>query len=305
MSRTMRIFLAIILVTVLSPLSSEGQADPIWKHRADSITAGCKTSYEKAKAIYLWQVANIKYDYSGSIHSSKSCWRLRKGVCQAFSELFVDLANNCGVEAWMICGVAKTLEYPDGDGGHAWVEAKTEKGTILIDPTWGACHFKTGDNQTQLLSWFDVKPECMIFTHFPDSPKDQHLATPLTEEQYKALPILDPLLVKKGLSGSAVLSYFLKHPGEKPPAVVNRGRALEDIQLVQVPYGRALQIGKTYTFKIRCLKPGIVISSTEGRWVKDGNIYTLVLRPTREGRFTIDTDDAFGTFIRYEVVKNG
>ena len=304
MSRNIRILLAIILTTVLLPLSSAGQEDAIWKQRADSITAGCKTSYEKAKAIYLWQVANIEYDYSMRIHSSKNCWRLRKGICQAFSELFVDLANGCGVEARRILGVAKTSEYPGGDGLHAWVAAKTERGTILIDPTWGACHYESDGSPTQLLAWFDVKPECMIFSHFPSAPSNQHLATPLTEEQYKALPDLHPLLVKRGWSGPAVLSYFLKHPGERPPSVVNEGRAFENIQLVQAPYGRKLQIGKTYTFKIRCLKPGIVISSSEGKWVKDGNIYTLVLRPTREGKFYIYTDEVLGTFIRYDVVKS-
>ncbi|MBR0077824.1 MAG: transglutaminase domain-containing protein [Bacteroidales bacterium] len=303
-NRFTKAIIAIILTTILLPLSSAGQADAIWKPRADSITAGCKTSYEKAKAIYLWQVANIKYDYSMRIHSAKNCWRMRKGVCQAFSELFVNLANSCGVESRMIFGVAKTIQSPDGEGAHAWVEAKTERGTILIDPTWGACQYESDGNQTQLLVWFDVKPECMIFTHFPSDPKKQYLATPLTKKQYLDLPELNPLLVKRGWSASAVLSYFLKHPGEMAASIANGGYALENIQLIQAPYGRTLQIGKTYTFKIRCLKPGIVISSSEGKWVKDGNIYTLVLHPTREGWFTIGTDDVLGSFIRYDVVKS-
>lgn len=289
-----------LLSAVLLPLSSAGQDETVWKQRADSITAGCKTSYEKAKAIYLWEVLNIKYDYSKKIHSAKNCWNLRKGICQAFSDLFVVLANNCGVEARTINGISKAFNFPDGDESHAWVVAKTEKGTILIDPTWGVPFAKPNASQTQLLTWFDVKPECMIFTHFPDNPKDQFLATPLTEQQYKSLPILDPLFVKKGWNAASVLSYFLKHPGERPPSIYNEGRGFENIQLVQAPYGRTLYVGNTYTFKIKCLKPGITISSSEGKWVKDGNIYTLVLRPTSEKRFTIESDDYV---IGYNIVK--
>lgn len=286
MSKNLSVILVFLLPAFLFPLSSVGQDEAEWKRRADSITAGCKTSYEKAKAIYLWEVRNIEYDHNYKIYSAKNCWRMRKGVCQAYSDLFVALAKGCGVQAHSISGKCQTAEFPNGDGPHVWVAAKTEKGTILIDPTWGADDSPHA-TMTQLMVWFDVKPECMIFAHFPNNPKDQMLATPLTEEQYRSLPNLNPILVQRGWNAAAVLSYFLNHPGERAPQVYNNGAGFEGVQIVQAPYGRTLYVGKTYTFKIRCTKPGYTLQSDKGKWVKDGNLYTLVLRPTEEGRFSI------------------
>jgi hypothetical protein len=292
----------ILLMATLRPFSSSAQDDEEWTRRADSITAGCKTSYDKAKAIYTWEALNLKYDYSYKIHSAKNCWRLRKGVCQAMSELFVVLASHCGLNAWVISGQARNHEYPDGDGPHAWVAAKTEKGTILIDPTWAVEPWDEEEtNSKSFLRWFDVKPECMIFAHFPDDPKDQFLATPVTEAQYRALPNLEPTLVKAGLSAPGALAYFLKHPNERAPGVYNQGTPLNDVQLLQIPYGRKLYIGKTYTFKIKALNSKIKIDSNYGNWTKDGSTYTMVFRPNKEGRLNIQNNG--GTMFYYEVVK--
>lgn len=288
-----------LLMTLLHPFICTGQNTSVWKQRADSITAGCKTSYQKAKAIYTWEVLNLEYDYSYKITSAKNCWRLRKGVCQAFSELFVLLAQNCGLEAWVISGQARNHEYPNGDGPHAWVAAKTEKGIILIDPTWGVDPWDE-KNPQHVLRWFDVKPECMIFAHFPNNPQAQYLSKPITEEQYRSLPDIEPMLMKVLTNPASALSYFLKHPNERTPTIWNGGNGLINTQILQMPFGRKLIVGKTYTFKIKCLKPNMKITSSQGKWVKDGNTYTMVFRPTKEGRLSIESPE--DSMFEYEIV---
>ena len=237
-----------LLIAMLLPQPASGQYDAEWKHCADSITAGCKTPYQKAKAIYMWEIFNIQYDYSYRICFAEDCWKFRKGICHAISVLYVELAHRCGLDAWVIIGDAKTSEYPDGDGFHAWVGVKTEKGIILIDPTWGACTSSRFSSQEELLNWFDVKPAHMIFTHFPYNDEYQRLSTPLTKEQYKSLPIISPIKLKKEGKASAVLAYYLEHPvkrntPEEPQPIVQSGNDLilnlegVSYKLVQVDSG--------------------------------------------------------------------
>jgi transglutaminase-like putative cysteine protease len=49
---------------------------------AKTITKGCKTDYQKIKAIYQWICNNIDYDTTYRIYTADSCIKARKGVCQ-------------------------------------------------------------------------------------------------------------------------------------------------------------------------------------------------------------------------------
>ena len=276
----MKKLLSIILVTLA--LSVAAQDDSVWTRRAAEITAGCKTAYSKAQAIYRWECLNIQYDWDMKIHSAKNCWKLRKGICQAYSELFCVLAEHCGLRADLIRGVAKGTVNGES---HSWVIANTEKGWILIDPTWGAG--STYDSTEASMAWFDVKPEVMIFSHFPDDPKDQHLATPLTYEQYNSLPNMPAAVTQAGWNGTALLNHFLNHPQNKPPKfyldfTLDAGK----FRLISAPYDGALQAGKTYTFKIQILDPKYELGGT-GKWTRNGNIYTCVYTAKKGEDFMI------------------
>ena len=276
----MKKLLTIILVTLA--LSVAAQDDSIWTRRAAEITAGCKTAYSKAQAIYRWECLNIQYDWDMKIHSAKNCWKLRKGVCQAYSELFCVLAAHCGLTAGLIQGVAKGTVNGES---HAWVRANTEKGWILIDPTWGAGY--TYDSTEVSMGWFDVKPEVMIFSHFPDDPKDQHLAKPITYEQYSRLPNIPAGVTQSGWNGTTLLNYFLSHPQSKAPKFyLNFTTDAGKFRLLSAPYDGTLQAGKTYTFKIQILDPKYGVGGT-GKWTRNGNIYTCVYTAKKGEDFMI------------------
>ena len=276
----MKKLLFLILATLA--LSATAQHDSVWTRRAAEITAGCKTAYSKAQAIYRWECLNIQYDDDMKIHSAKNCWRLRKGICQAYSELFCVLAEHCGLRAKLIQGLAK-----GGVNGesHAWVMANTEKGWILIDPTWGAGIMY--DSTEVPMAWFDVKPDVMIFSHFPDDAKDQLLDKPITYEQYRSLPEMPPGVTKAGWSGSVLINHFLSHPESEPPKFyttfnIEAGK----FRLISAPYDRTLQAGKTYTFKIQILDPKCGLGGT-GKWTRNGNIHTCVYTAKKGEDFKI------------------
>lgn len=268
--------LIFILFVALS-FSASAQNDSVWAARAAAITAGCKTPYEKAKAIYRWECANLDYDFGMTIRSAGECWDQRKGVCEAISGLYYKLACFSGVDATILSGVGKGM----GTGSHAWIAVKIGKRTVLIEPTWGAQSSR--DSSDIFMGWFDVKPELMVFTHFPEDEKDQHLAKPITYEQFQSLPKMESFVVKAGWDASVLLNYFLKHPGSKPPMFFTPDTQYGDIvRFVSIPYERQLKPGKTYTFKIKVTNSKYKITSNHGNWSRKGNLFTMTYR-AKEG----------------------
>ena len=270
----------------------------VWKERVTPIVEGCTTDYEKALAIYLWECDNIEYDFEFKIYHAESCWEHRKGVCQAYSELFMCLANGCDLVASVITGYVKG---PDDD--HAWVKVKTEKGWILADPTWG-----DGDNYSKA-AWFDVAPEWAIFNRFPDYRSNQMLSTPITRSQFKDLPDISwPIGSKFWWNNRGFLDYYLNHNEETVPEF-NRysTQVIDNVKLIEAPYQGKLKVGETYTFKVQCLDTCVVIGNysniptwmdTFEAWEKEGDVYTKVFRPDIDWVHPDLGEGAFGIVVR-------
>lgn len=258
----------------------------LWQERVTPIVEGCMTDYEKAKAIYLWECDNIEYDYEFKIYHAAECWEQRKGVCQAYSELFVKLAYGCGLEAVIISGVAKKEQ----DEGHAWVRVNTKKGWILADPTWGV------PSEYARIAWFDTAPEWAIFNHFPENSDNQMFTPPITKEQFHSLPnMYNPIGSKFGWNSREFLNYFLDHSDVTYPVIPYSCCPLVDrVKLIEAPYNGNLKVGETYTFKVQCLDTSLVIAnynsyanwfvndSNSEDWEKEGDVYTKVFQPTSE-----------------------
>jgi hypothetical protein len=141
---------------------------------------------QRAKDIYNWLIQNIDYDTSMAIHDADTCWKKRHGVCQAYCELFYQLAAKVGLVVEIISGIVRMPDKTIPKDEHSWIFVYTDHyDGIFIDPTWGSGYVKDGKfirNEDD--KWFDVKPEELIKTHFPDDEKWQHLDKPLTKEQF-------------------------------------------------------------------------------------------------------------------------
>ena len=110
-----------------------------WTEAAKDIVGDAKTNYQKIRAIYEWVCGNIDYDTTYSIFTADECVEKQKGVCQAYCEVFYQLAKAVGVRVEIVGGLSKDFKGHVDDKGHAWVFAYTrENHGMLLDPTWGA-----------------------------------------------------------------------------------------------------------------------------------------------------------------------
>ena len=105
---------------------------------AKEITAGASSKYEQAEKIYKWLCANIEYDVNYQFYSADEARENMKATCHGYCELFYQLGKAIGLEVKIIPGFSKNLQNKIGNDRHSWIIAVTEKGDILIDPTWGA-----------------------------------------------------------------------------------------------------------------------------------------------------------------------
>lgn len=156
---------------------------------------------DKAKAIYQWLCNSIAYDTTYQIHDADRCWETKRGVCQAYCELFVHLAKQVGITAEIISGKSKSPDGKISDKDHAWIFVYTHGyDGIFIDPTWGAGYVQKGiftasPNDT----WFNVDPDWLIFTHFAaEDDWNEKASTSLSFEQFEKLPYKDPQFAVTG-----------------------------------------------------------------------------------------------------------
>ncbi|MBX2905630.1 MAG: hypothetical protein KF744_06295 [Taibaiella sp.] len=103
----------------------------------------------KAKSIYNWVTHNIKYDVTflqkfPKPIEDKGMQALKTGraVCEGYSELFVMLCRDAGLQAIAIEGYSKDFLFNNGDRfympRHEWAAVKIDGKWELVDATWGA-----------------------------------------------------------------------------------------------------------------------------------------------------------------------
>ena len=163
-----------------------------FRNEVVTIIGDANTIEDKARSIYNWICDNIAYDTTKQIHDAETCYKTRRGVSQAYCELFCYMAETVGLTADIISGKTKDAEGRISDK-HSWVFVYTHAyDGIFIDPTWGAGgvdgvkFVKSNDNT----NWFNISPYWLIFSHFPDQPYWSKLDIDITEEQFKKLPVI-------------------------------------------------------------------------------------------------------------------
>lgn len=91
------------------------------------ITAGKKTDVEKARAIYDYVLANMKYDKSGTGWGNGDIYwacDAKRGNCTDFHALFIGLARTAGIPAKFEIGFPLPADKHEGEiaGYHCWAE---------------------------------------------------------------------------------------------------------------------------------------------------------------------------------------
>lgn len=218
-----------------------------WSGLAEGITRGKTNNYDKAYAIYRWLCDNIAYDTSYSIYDADTAYEQKRGVCQAYSEMFYRLGEAVGIKVDIISGKSKDIDGKIPDDGHAWVFVHTDGNSgILVDATWGAGSVKDGKftRSKNDDSWFHVDPAWMIFTHFPDADAYQLLGNKIDYSTFASLPPLQPSLKKFGYKAGNLLSESLS--GKKPDLPICYD--FSNIGISKMPLEGTLRVGATYDF---------------------------------------------------------
>jgi hypothetical protein len=171
-----------------------------------------KNDREKARAIFRWIAENIDYNVdvffggsSGSIRS-EDVLKSRRSICYGYSDLFLSLAGEAGLEAVRITGYGKGYGYVPGRAfsglsNHAWNAVRINGSWYLIDCSWGAGYVTSEGKYVRKFDdhYFMTPPSQFIFSHFPEDARWQLLDLPLTKEEYENLVYLDADFFNLGL----------------------------------------------------------------------------------------------------------
>jgi transglutaminase/protease-like cytokinesis protein 3 len=179
---------------------------------ASQLSLHAKTEIEKARIIYTWLAYHIAYDVEAYLSgnygdlSPQGVLSSRRAVCSGYANLYQALAQEMKLEASIISGYAKGIDYAVGrelDVNHAWNGVRIDGGWYLVDATWGAG--TVGDRQFKQKfnpHYFATPPEQFIYDHLPVDKAWQMLSNPLSQEQFASLPAVSSQFFKSGLSTS-------------------------------------------------------------------------------------------------------
>lgn len=311
----MRNYLYCIITSILLLTSNKAQGQISetqydYSFVAEEITKGCTTKLEQAESIYQWLCENIAYDTSHKIFTADECFDNKRGVCQAYCELFYRLGETLGLNTIIIPGRTKGPNGKIDTTKHAWLYVEVDGGGILIDPTWGAGSvtdnvFKRSDND---MSWFHIDPNWLIFTHYPDDKRYQFLEQAIDWNTFVRLPALYPASAEYGWSGERVLSEMLKGNLKSLPKIYEQYS--HNVELTDIPMQETLRPGQLYTFTIRKKTPNKIVLEHdqefihEAEWNEADGYYTLEYMPVSSGTLNLaisDSDKSFNVVVTYQV----
>jgi transglutaminase/protease-like cytokinesis protein 3 len=183
----------IIFITVITYSTSQIKARPVtnYEHSFDyshkklykdihdlafRITSKESSQERKVKAIYLWLVKNIAYDYelrSNSVLQKqfytseenvvRKVLERKKALCGGVSFLFERLCFEIGVEAETVHGYTDTTK-DFSKPSHSWNVVRLYNKWNILDITWS----QNSNNLNQPdLYWYKTEPKEFVKTHYP------------------------------------------------------------------------------------------------------------------------------------------
>lgn len=156
---------------------------------ANYIKSNFQNPDDQLKAAFYWTATNIDYavedirrgtTYKSTEQLINISMRSRRGVCQAYAEIFNEIALQLNFESYVISGYVRQNGVVGINYGHAWNAVEIGKKWYLFDATWAAGHFLFSDsNRIRSKSnyikkftpkYFKVNPEEFIKSHMPFDP---------------------------------------------------------------------------------------------------------------------------------------
>ena len=154
---------------------------------------------QRVKALHDYVANRVAYDIvslrAGQYppQDAETVFRTQMGVCAGYANLLAAMGDAAGVEIVVVVGDTRDFGDPSPWGnGHAWNAFKIEDHWYLMDATWNAGHVGDTFVREYEASYFMTPPEVFGLSHFPDDPKWQLLAQPITRGEFMRRPDLRP-----------------------------------------------------------------------------------------------------------------
>ncbi|MEM9896873.1 MAG: transglutaminase domain-containing protein [Bacteroidota bacterium] len=289
---------------------------------ANYLQRGRSTDIEKVRAIFVWLTENVAYDdagfnsgnYSGT--SAEEVLANRESVCEGYSNLYLALGQQMGLEIKKISGYAKGYGYQEGDQfsrtNHAWNAVKIQGNWRISDATWGT---GSGENQGgKLVSkkafdeyWFNVDPYEAIFNHFPEDQSLGFVTPMITKAAYQQMPYISSDFFKIFSGGRQIYEASRNKEITKYPKSFQSDIYLKAVNL---SLDGELQVGKNYTFIFHAPEAkSMAIIDSDNNWTYFegvGGEFMLNYSPSSLGEISIgyqkEGRSQFDIFLKYEVV---
>lgn len=173
----------------LQPQNDVECDDPYIIKRANLLTQGCTTDWQKAYAIYNYIVSEFSYDYvqinDDTFDYQDDALNLTRreiAICEGMANTFVALCRAAGVPATVSFGIGEgdaanmmfDEDFIDDEGpNHAWACVCLDGAWYHVDPTWDCGNAYEGNNfstgtkteEDPTFNWYLLPLEVFSMTH--------------------------------------------------------------------------------------------------------------------------------------------
>lgn len=169
--------------------------------------------FERVKALHDWVVTRLRYDQAALTgrrppQDARSVFDARTGVCEGYARLLVELGQHTGDRILYVTGEVREEHGELAAVGHAWNAVEVKGAWYLLDATWDDPVVPDGRDMYRT-DYLFIPPKLAALNHFPDEPRLQLLAEPLSRAAFLRQPLATPGLAKHHLEleqpGSAVV----------------------------------------------------------------------------------------------------
>jgi hypothetical protein len=208
-------------------LAAPASVQTSFKSLASWLTEPCRSDEEKARAIFRWITQNIDYDVDALLAggpmsgNAEDALRNKRGVCEGYAGLFMELASASGIKAAKISGFAKGYGYSPGQllgkvPNHAWNAVSIDGRWRLMDCTWGAGYISDDRKFHRAFDphYFLTPPGEFIYDHLPEKEEWQLLDSPRSRGEYERAVYVKPTFFALGLTLGDNTTGTLRSNGE-------------------------------------------------------------------------------------------
>lgn len=154
---------------------------------------------------------DVKSYFAGKLppQDYKSVMKSGKSVCSGYAAVFKEFCNRLEIPCIVVSGFAKGAgfnpENPDLSTNHAWNTVCVDGDWYLIDCTWDSGYLNGTENVKEYKSdYLFVRPEQMIYSHYPEEKKYQLLEKPFDDEDILFVPNIRPSFFTNIMKGSYI-----------------------------------------------------------------------------------------------------